>query len=152
MNRKRIMYIVIGIIVALGLLWTVAAMKAGLFITDRHAAASNPQEESMEAFSKNKKFIDVDSWRVAYVDEGNGEPVLLLHGRPFHSFEWRDVIPLLTPRYRVIAPDLLELGDTVARLDCQCRKSRRRMLKRFCDSSGRGRQINVIKTSEHYDR
>ena len=92
------LYLIIGIIVVLGLLWTFAAMKAGLFITDRHAEASNPAEESMEAFSKNKKFIDVDSWRVAYVDEGSGEPVLLLHGCPFHSFEWRDVIPRLTPR------------------------------------------------------
>ncbi len=117
MKRKRIMYIVIGFIAALGLLWTFAAMTAGLFITDRHAAASNPHEEPMEAFSKNKKFIAVDSWRVAYIDEGSGEPVLLLHGCPFHSFEWRDVIPLLTPRYRVIAPDLLGLGDTVVRLD-----------------------------------
>jgi 2-hydroxymuconate-semialdehyde hydrolase len=117
MKRKRIMYIIIGIIVVLGFLWAFAAMKAGLFITDRHAAASNSHEESMEAFSKNKKFIDVDSWRVAYIDEGGGEPVLLLHGCPFHSFEWRDVIPLLTPRYRVIAPDLLGLGDTVVRLD-----------------------------------
>ncbi len=40
-----IIYIIIGIIVVLGLLWTFAAMKAGLFITDRHAAASNPDEE-----------------------------------------------------------------------------------------------------------
>jgi 2-hydroxymuconate-semialdehyde hydrolase len=71
----------------------------------------------MEEFSRRKKFIDVNSWRVAYIDEGSGEPVLLLHGRLFHSFEWRDVIPLLTPRYRVIAPDLLGLGDTVAPLD-----------------------------------
>src|SRR6266542_5153148 len=104
MKRKRIMYIIVGIIVALGLLWTFAAIKAGLFITDRHAAASNPHEESMEAFSRNKKFIDVDSWRVAYIDEGSGEPVLLLHGGAVHSVEWRDAIRLLRPRYRVIAP------------------------------------------------
>jgi hypothetical protein len=63
--------------VVLGLLWTLAAVKAGLFITDRHAAASNPHEEPMESFSKNKKFIDVNSWRVAYIDEGSGEPVLI---------------------------------------------------------------------------
>jgi hypothetical protein len=86
-KRRRIMYLIIGIIVALGLLWTFAAMKAGLFITDRHTAASNPHEESMEAFSRNKKFIDVDSWRVAYIDEGSGAPILLLHGCPFHSFD-----------------------------------------------------------------
>jgi hypothetical protein len=110
MKRKRIMYVITGIIVVLGLLWVLAARQAGLFITDRHAFASNPGEESMEAFSKKKKFIDVESWRVAYIDEGSGEPILLLHGCPFHAYEWRDVIPLLSSRYRVIAPDLLGLG------------------------------------------
>lgn len=117
MKRKRIAYAVIGVVAALGLLWAFAARRAGFFVTDHHVAASSPDEASMEAFSKKKKFIDVDSWRVAYIDEGSGEPVLLLHGCPFHSYEWRDVIPLLAPRYRVIAPDLLGLGDTVVRLD-----------------------------------
>ena len=117
MKRKRILYVIIAIIVASGLLWAFAARQAGLFITDRHVFASDPGEESMEAFSKKKKFIDVESWRVAYIEEGSGEPVLLLHGCPFHAYEWRDVIPLLSPKYRVIAPDLLGLGDTVVRLD-----------------------------------
>src|SRR5262245_64078146 len=114
MKRKRIMYIIVGIIVALGLLWTFAAMKAGLFITDRHTAASNPHEEPMEAFSKNKKFIDVDSWRVAYIDEGSGEPVLLLHGRPFHSFEWRDVIPLSPRQNAGSGCDVFFIGSSTA--------------------------------------
>jgi hypothetical protein len=56
------------------LLWAFAASQAGLFITDRDVFASNPDEESMEAFSKKKKFIDVESWRVAYIDESSGEP------------------------------------------------------------------------------
>lgn len=50
--------------------------------------------------------------RIAYVDEGTGQPVLLLHGCPFSSFVWREVIAALTPRFRCIAPDLLGLGDT----------------------------------------
>ena len=49
---------------------------------------------------------------VSYVDEGNGPVVLLLHGCPFSSFIWRNVIPILAPKYRCIAPDLLGLGDT----------------------------------------
>jgi pimeloyl-ACP methyl ester carboxylesterase len=35
----------------------------------------------------------VDGWRVAYIDEGIGPPVVLLHGCPFSSWEWKDVIP-----------------------------------------------------------
>jgi pimeloyl-ACP methyl ester carboxylesterase len=38
--------------------------------------------------------------------------LLLIHGCPFSSFVWRKVIPLLSSRYRCIAPDLLGLGDT----------------------------------------
>ena len=47
-----------------------------------------------------------------YLGTGAGEPVVLLHGWPQTSHEWRRVIPLLAPRHRVIAPDLRGLGDT----------------------------------------
>lgn len=54
--------------------------------------------------------------QVAYVDEGTGRPVLLLHGCPFSSFVWRGVIASLRAggrgEFRWIAPDLLGLGDT----------------------------------------
>src|SRR5215212_11576073 len=63
-------------------------------------------------FSEKKHFLDVGEARVAYYEEGNGEPLLLLHGCPFSSYIWRKVIPLLSPRYRCLAPDLLGLGDT----------------------------------------
>jgi pimeloyl-ACP methyl ester carboxylesterase len=49
---------------------------------------------------------------IAYRDEGSGAPVLLLHGCPFASFVWRQLIPQLMPTHRCIAPDLLGLGDT----------------------------------------
>lgn len=47
---------------------------------------------------------------LAYVDAGEGPPVLLLHGFPTSSHLWRDLVPLLAPRFRVIAPDLLGYG------------------------------------------
>ena len=45
-----------------------------------------------------------------YVDEGSGSPILLVHGTPSWSFEWRHVIRGLSPRYRCIAPDLVGFG------------------------------------------
>jgi haloalkane dehalogenase len=45
-----------------------------------------------------------------YLDEGAGEPVLLLHGEPTWSFLWRKTIPPLAERARVIAPDLIGFG------------------------------------------
>ena len=48
--------------------------------------------------------------QMAYTDVGEGEPVLLLHGIPTWSFLYADVIPLLEPHCRVIAPDFLGHG------------------------------------------
>src|SRR5690349_11012726 len=52
-----------------------------------------------------------DGLRMAYVDEGSGPTVLLLHGEPSWSFLWRKVIPvLLDAGCRVVAPDLIGFG------------------------------------------
>jgi haloalkane dehalogenase len=52
-----------------------------------------------------------DGLRMAYVDEGSGPVVLLLHGEPSWSFLWRKVIPvLLDAGCRVVAPDLIGFG------------------------------------------
>lgn len=50
--------------------------------------------------------------RVAYRDEGTGEALLLIHGMGGSSFNWREVIPRLSARYRVLAPDLLGHGQS----------------------------------------
>ncbi len=49
--------------------------------------------------------------------DGGDMPVVLLHGWPQTSHEWRHVMPLLAPRHRIIAPDLRGLGDTTRPLD-----------------------------------
>jgi haloalkane dehalogenase len=53
-------------------------------------------------------WLEIDSERMHYVDEGHGEPVLLLHGEPTSSFLWRKIIPQLPGR--VVAPDLIGFG------------------------------------------
>lgn len=47
---------------------------------------------------------------MSYVDTGRGRPVVLSHGTPSWSFEWRAVIRALAPTHRVIAPDHLGFG------------------------------------------
>jgi pimeloyl-ACP methyl ester carboxylesterase len=49
---------------------------------------------------------------LAYTDEGDGPPVVLIHGFPQSSFVWRDLGPLLSSRFRVIVPDMLGSGDS----------------------------------------
>jgi haloalkane dehalogenase len=52
--------------------------------------------------------IEFDGYAMSYVDDGEGAPVLLLHGEPTWSFLWRNVIPQLPGR--VVAPDLIGFG------------------------------------------
>jgi 2-hydroxymuconate-semialdehyde hydrolase len=49
---------------------------------------------------------------LAYTDDGEGPPVVLIHGFPQSSFVWRDLGPLLSSRFRVIVPDMLGSGDS----------------------------------------
>ena len=60
---------------------------------------------------------EVDGLEIAYRDEGEGDPVLLLHGWPTSSFLWRGVIPALAEGNRVIAPDLPGFGESAKPLD-----------------------------------
>src|ERR1700682_3233096 len=50
--------------------------------------------------------------RMAYHERGEGAPVLFLHGNPTSSYLWRNVIPELEGRGRLIAPDLIGMGDS----------------------------------------
>jgi haloalkane dehalogenase len=59
-----------------------------------------------------KKTVDVLGARMAYHERGEGTPVLFLHGNPTSSYLWRDVIPELTGLGRLIAPDLIGMGDS----------------------------------------
>ena len=59
----------------------------------------------------------VGGHRLAYLDEGSGPPVLLIHGIPTSSLLWRQVIPVLTQTHRVIAPDMLNFGKSAKPVD-----------------------------------
>lgn len=63
-----------------------------------------------EGWTENLKRLPVPGGEMAYVDVGRGEPVLLIHGTPSSSREWRHVVKALAPRYRVLAPDHLGFG------------------------------------------
>ena len=45
-----------------------------------------------------------------YLDEGEGEPLVLVHGNPTWSFYYREVVKAFAPRYRVVAPDHIGCG------------------------------------------
>jgi 3-oxoadipate enol-lactonase len=58
--------------------------------------------------------INPNGIEIVCEDEGDGPAVVLLHGYPFNRTMWRDQIVALKDRYRVIAPDLRGLGESIA--------------------------------------
>ena len=61
-------------------------------------------------FPFESKYVEILGSRMHYVDEGEGDPVLFLHGNPTSSYLWRNILPYLIPKGRCIAPDLIGMG------------------------------------------
>jgi pimeloyl-ACP methyl ester carboxylesterase len=75
-------------------------------------ALMDPPETAAASDARQLKSMTIHGDNVAYRDEGAGEALLLIHGMGGSSQTWRDVIPELARKYRVIAPDLLGHGES----------------------------------------
>jgi len=62
--------------------------------------------------SYTKKYFQINDKKIAYIDEGEGDPIVFLHGNPSSSYLWRNVMPELAGKGRLIAPDLIGQGDS----------------------------------------
>ena len=71
---------------------------------------TSPAWLDRSAYPFSSHFLEVEGGRMHYVDEGRGDPVLLVHGQPTWSFMYRELIRGLSPRYRCVAPDLIGFG------------------------------------------
>lgn len=68
------------------------------------------REELLYEYPFASKSLTIDGYQLRYLDEGSGEPVILLHGNPTWSYYYRNLVKALAPCYRVIAPDHLGCG------------------------------------------
>src|SRR6516225_3759833 len=64
------------------------------------------------ALPYEKKRLRVLDREMAYIEAGQGDPIVLLHGNPTSSYLWRNIIPHLEGLGRCIAPDLIGMGDS----------------------------------------
>ena len=62
--------------------------------------------------SWNKKYIDVLGKQIAYVEMGEGDPIIFQHGNPTSSYLWRNIMPQLQSLGRCNAMDLIGMGDS----------------------------------------
>jgi pimeloyl-ACP methyl ester carboxylesterase len=63
-----------------------------------------------ELYPFDGKFFDRDGLRVHYLDEGAGDPIVMVHGNPTWSFYYRDLVRSLRDDYRIIVPDHIGCG------------------------------------------
>ncbi len=59
-----------------------------------------------------KQFVQVGGKRMAYVEMGEGDPIVFQHGNPTSSYLWRNIMPHLADQGRCIAVDLIGMGDS----------------------------------------
>ena len=59
-----------------------------------------------------KKFQIINGLKMAYIETGQGDAIVFLHGNPTSSYIWRNIIPHVERMGRIIAPDLIGMGDS----------------------------------------
>ena len=104
---------------------------------------TNANEVSAD-FRFESKYVEVEGSKMHYVDVGEGDPILFLHGNPTSSYLWRNIIPHLSGQARCIAPDLIGMGksdhpDIPYRYDDQYR-----YLTGFTDALGLDTNVTLV--------
>lgn len=107
-------------------------MASGVYRTPDHRFVGLPD------FPFEPRYVEIDGLRTHYLDEGRGEPILLLHGEPTWSFLYRKMIPVLGPRFRCIAPDHIGFGrsDKLTDVGAYSFAFHYERLERFVDALG----------------
>lgn len=96
----------------------------------------------------SKKKASILGLDMAYIDEGDGDPMVFLHGNPTSSFLWRNIMPHLESQGRVIAPDLIGMGDSDKLPDADAESYRfvehRRYLDALLDHIGVHENVTLV--------
>lgn len=81
--------------------------------------------------------VQIDGHRIAYVEQGEGGPVVLIHGIPTSNLLWRNVAPKLAKTHHVFAPDLLNYGRSEKPVDANVSiEAQSRLIVKFMDKVG----------------
>jgi len=77
------------------------------------------KKEISAAFPFESKYLEVKpayrtgrGSKIHYIEEGEGDPILFLHGNPMSNYLWRNILPYLVEQGRCIAPDLIGMGKS----------------------------------------
>jgi haloalkane dehalogenase len=106
-------------------------------------------EMPVDAMFPYRKLTQViDGVPTAYVDVGEGDPIVFLHGNPTSSYLWRNVVPHVAGLGRCILPDLVGMGDSAKLPDADAFSYRfvehRRYLDGLLDALGVDSDVTVV--------
>lgn len=87
-------------------------VSVALLLTLRLAYDRMPKKSKsvQQLAGKDGRFVEVKGRRLHYTQHGRGKPIVLIHGFAGSTYTWRELIPLLAPKYTVYAVDLLGFG------------------------------------------
>ena len=60
----------------------------------------------------SKNYKEILGKQMAFLDSGEGQSIVFLHGNPASSFLWRNITPLVEGLGRIVVPDLIGMGDS----------------------------------------
>lgn len=87
-------------------------------------------------FAYQPRYVEIEGLRMAWVEAGEGDPILCLHGEPTWSFLYRRMMPVLAQKGRVICPDLIGFGrsDKPVQANAFTYRSHARWLRKFLEA------------------
>jgi pimeloyl-ACP methyl ester carboxylesterase len=90
---------------------------------------TQPEWLDKNLFPFNSRWIEIEGNGIHYIDEGQGETILFVHGTPEWSFSYRELIEKLRSNYRCVAFDMLGFGlsDKPKQMDYTCEAHARRL-------------------------
>src|SRR6188472_2687753 len=92
-----------------------------------------------------RKRVTVRDTTMAYVDVGEGDPIVFLHGNPTPSYLWRNIIPRVLPYGRCLAPDYIGMGNSEEAPDgCYRFVDHQRYLDAWFDALGVTRNVTLV--------
>ncbi len=100
------------LILYIGLIIIVLTISSCMKIIPSIAPGVNAEKNIGDQFDFTTHYVEVLGSKMHYVDEGQGEVVIMLHGNPTSSYLWRNIIPKVSETHRVIAPDLIGMGKS----------------------------------------
>jgi len=101
--------------------------------------------QTLAEYPFHPRFFEADGHRLAYLDEGQGPVVVMVHGNPSWSYLYRNLVSGLRDRYRCIVPDHLGCGFSAKPQDASYRLANHiDHLERLLDSLGVDRCVLVV--------